>query len=418
MNRSHVTESHCIPQPLALDPLVIDPDAENARLRAAGPIVEVELPGGVRAWAVTRETEAKQLLTDHRLVRDINAWGDWQRGEIPQDWPLIGIANFGRCMMTVDGDDHRRLRSVVSQALSARRVEAMRPRIVEVTETLLDALPGNGDPVDLKTSFAYPVSMKLISDLTGITQADHPRMLVMFDKFLSTQTPPDEVIPNLAEMSAEAAAMVTERRAHPADDLTGALITASQGGEFLTDEEITNTLLLLIAAGYDSTVSLILNAVVNLSVHPEQRALAQSGVVGWEAVVEETLRHSAPNPNVLIRFATEDVPIGGKVIARGEALVVSYGAIGRDEYQHGPTADDFDITRTPNRHISFGHGPHVCVGSALARLEVGVAIPALYERFPGLTLAVPADRLRYRPMLTQRDLYELPVLLGAPVNSR
>ena len=103
--------------------------------------------------------------------------------------------------------------------------------------------------------------------------------------------------------------------------------------------------------------------------------------------------------------------MGDRVLPAGEALIVSFGAIGRDEAQHGPTAGDFDVTRTPNRHISFGHGPHVCPGAALSRLEAGVALPALYARFPALTLAVPATSLRNKPIVTQNDLFDLPVRL-------
>jgi cytochrome P450 len=168
----------------------------------------------------------------------------------------------------------------------------------------------------------------------------------------------------------------------------------------------------MVGAGHETTVSLIVNAVVNLSCHPEQRALVLSGKEEWSSVIEETLRYSPPSSHVLMRFATQDVPVGGEVIPAGDALIVSYGAIGRDETAHGPTAGAFDITRTTkNRHISFGHGPHVCPGAALSRLEAGVALPALYSRFPDLDLAVPSRELRNRPVVTQNDLYELPVRL-------
>lgn len=205
---------------------------------------------------------------------------------------------------------------------------------------------------------------------------------------------------------------VAAKRAEPGDDLTSALILASEDGDHLTDEEIVSTLQLMVAAGHETTISLIVNAVVNLSTHPVQRALVLAGEVDWSSVVEETLRYSTPTSHVLIRFATEDVPVGDKVLPAGDALIVSYGAIGRDEAAHGPSAGDFDITRTSeNRHISFGHGPHVCPGAALSRLEAAVALPALYERFPALDLAVPASELRNKPVVTQNDLFELPVRL-------
>lgn len=395
---------------IALDPFVTDLDGESARLRAAGPLAAVELPGGVPVWAVTHHAEARELLTDPRLVKDIDVWGAWQRGEIAPDWPLIGLANPGRSMLTVDGAEHRRMRTLVAQALTPRRVEQLRERITKLTEGLLDGLAG--EVVDLKAEFAYPLPMYVIADLMGIDETKLPRLKELFEKFFSTQTPPAEVIATLTELAGIMAQTVAAKRAEPGDDLTSALILASEDGDHLTDEEIVSTLQLMVAAGHETTISLIVNAVVNLSTHPDQRALVLSGEADWTAVIEETLRYSTPTSHVLIRFATQDVPVGDKVIPAGDALIVSYGAIGRDERAHGATAAAFDITRTSeNRHISFGHGPHVCPGAALSRLEAAVALPALYARFPSLDLAVPASELRNKPVVTQNDLFELPVRL-------
>ncbi|MFJ9245263.1 cytochrome P450 [Streptomyces sp. NPDC101776] len=398
---------------IVLDPFVGDLDGESARLRAAGPLAAVELPGGVPVWAVTRHAEAKQLLTDPRLVKDIEVWGAWRRGEIPADWPLIGLANPGRSMLTVDGADHRRMRTLVAQALTPRRVEQMRERIAKLTEGLLNGVEAaEGEVVDLKAEFAYPLPMYVIADLMGIAEDRLPRLKELFEKFFSTQTPPAEVIATLTELAGIMAQTVAAKRAEPGDDLTSALLAASENGDHLTDEEIVSTLQLMVAAGHETTISLIVNAVVNLSAHPVQRALVLAGEADWSSVIEETLRHSTPTSHVLIRFATEDVPVGDKILPAGDALIVSYAAIGRDEEAHGPTAGDFDITRTSeNRHISFGHGPHVCPGAALSRLEAGVALPALYERFPALDLAVPASELRNKPVVTQNDIFELPVRL-------
>ncbi len=399
---------------IPLDPFVSDLDAESAALRAAGPLAAVTLPGGVPVWAVTHHAEAKKLLTDPRLVKDINVWGAWQRGEIAPDWPLIGLANPPRSMLTVDGADHRRLRTLVAQALTPRRVERMRGRIMELTEGLLDQVAAQpGDTLDLMAVFAYPLPMYVIADLMGLAEERLPRLKELFEKFFSTQTPPEEVIATLTELAGIMAETVAHKREHPGDDLTSALIQASENGDSLTDEEIVATLQLMVAAGHETTISLIVNAVVNLSTHPEQREMVLSGAADWSAVIEETLRYSTPTSHVLIRFATEDVPVGDKVLPAGDALIVSYAAIGRDEQAHGPTAGDFDITReSASRHISFGHGPHVCPGAALSRLEAGVALPALYARFPGLDLAVPASELRNKPVVTQNDLFELPVKLG------
>ncbi|MFE0812167.1 cytochrome P450 [Streptomyces sp. NPDC058794] len=397
---------------IPLDPFVTDLDGESARLRAAGPLAAVELPGGVPVWAVTHHAEAKALLTDPHLVKDIGVWGAWQRGEIPADWPLTGLASPGRSMLTVDGAEHRRLRTLVAQALTARRVEHMRGRITELTGRLLDELPADGGVVDLKAAFAHPLPMYVVAGLMAIEEARLPRLKVLFERFFSTQTPPGQVVATLTELAGVMAGTVAAKRAAPGDDLTSALIRASEDGDHLTDAEIVSTLQLMVAAGHETTISLIVNSVVNLSTHPEQRALVLSGEADWSAVVEETLRYSSPTSHVLIRFATEDVPVGDRVIPAGDALIVSYGALGRDERAHGPTAGEFDITRSsPSRHISFGHGPHVCPGAALSRLEAGVALPALYGRFPRLDLAVPASELRNKPVVTQNDLFELPVRL-------
>ncbi len=399
--------------PITLDPFVTDLDAESAALRAAGPLVRVVLPGGVGVYAVTHHAEARALLTDSRVVKDIGVWGAWQRGEIPLDWPLIGLANPGRSMLTVDGDEHRRLRTLVAQALTARRVEKLRTGIEALTAEALDKLAGlpEGETVDLKAAFAYPLPMNVISELMGVDAAEHPRLKALFEKFFSTQTPPEEVPQMMADLGALFSRIVESKRATPGDDLTSALIAASEDGDHLSTEEITNTLQLMVAAGHETTISLIVNAVVALETHPEQRALVLAGEVPWENVIEETLRWATPTSHVLIRFATEDIEVGDRILPKGEGLIVSFGALGRDEAQHGETAGAFDVTRTPNRHISFGHGPHVCPGAALSRLEAGVALPALYARFPHLSLAVPRAELRNKPVLTQNDLFDLPVRL-------
>ncbi|MFI6687314.1 cytochrome P450 [Streptomyces sp. NPDC050485] len=399
---------------ITLDPFVGDLDAESAALRAAGPLVRVVLPGGVACYSVTHHAQARQLLTDPRLVKDIDAWGAWQRGEIPPDWPLIGLANPGRSMLTVDGEEHRRLRTLVAQALTVRRVERLRAGIEELTGSLLDRLASlpSGEVVDLKAEFAYPLPMNVVSELMGVDAADHPRLKALFEKFFSTQTAPEEVPRMMADLGELFAGIVESKRREPGDDLTSALLAASEDGDHLTAEEITNTLQLMIAAGHETTISLIVNAVVALETHPGQRKLVLDGAVPWANVIEETLRWSTPTSHVLFRFASEDVAVGDRVLPAGEALIVSFGAIGRDEAEHGPTAGDFDVTRAaPNRHISFGHGPHVCPGAALSRLEATVALPALYARFPGLTLAVPRAELRNKPIVTQNDLFALPVRL-------
>ncbi|UCM88668.1 cytochrome P450 family protein [Streptomyces marincola] len=401
---------------VTLDPLVRDPRSETRALRAITPLARIELPGNVVVWTVTRHAEARKLLTDPRLVKDIDQWDLWQRGEVTRQWPLIGMIDAGRSMFTVDGPEHRRLRAKTAQAITARRVTELTPYIERQTHHLLDgvaALGADGAVVDLKAAFALPLPMAVVSELMGVDHAEHPRLHRLYKAFFSMLTPQEERLAVIDELHEFFTAMVAAKKAAPGDDLTSALILADEGGEPLTDEEVIGNLKAMVAAGHETTISLITHAVRALLNHPEQLALVRGGEVPWETVVEETLRWNTPASHLLMRFATEDIDVEGTVIAKGEGVVVSYSAIGWDEAQHGPTADRFDITRpAPIRHISFGHGPHICPGASLSRLEARVALPALFERFPGLALAVPDEELRNMPIVTQNDLAELPVRLG------
>ncbi|MFF3171757.1 cytochrome P450 [Streptomyces sp. NPDC057900] len=401
---------------VVIDPMVQDLDGETARLREAGRLARIELLG-VPAWTITRHADARQLLVDPRLVKDLGAWGLWQSGEVTHAWPLIGMIDAGRSMFTVDGTEHRRLRTKTSQALTPRRLDAVRPDIEKFTEELLDALADGGRDgavVDLKSVFAQPLPMRVVGMLMGVDPAENAMLTRQYKAFFSMLTPQDERLALLAELDVFYAGLVREKTARPTDDLTSALILADEGGEPLTEEEVVGNLKAMVAAGHETTIGLILNAVRALLSHPEQLRMVLDGEVSWEAVIEETLRWDTPTTHLLMRFATEDIQVGDGVIAKGEGVVISYRAIGRDFEQHGADADAFDITRpAPIRHMTFGHGPHICPGAALSRVEAGIALPALFARFPRLRLAVPDADIRKLPVMTQNDMEAFPVLLNA-----
>ncbi|MFD8247044.1 cytochrome P450 [Nocardia sp. NPDC059691] len=395
--------------------MVGDLSGETSRLRAAGPLTRIELLG-VPAWTVTQHALARQLLVDTRLVKDINAWSLWQSGAVTRQWPLIGMVDAGRSMFTVDGPEHRRLRIKTTQALTKRRLDALRPAVERMTAELLDDLAEagrDGAAVDLKTVFAYPLPMRVISELMGVDRADHPMLLDWYKAFFSLLTPQDERLRVIDELDLYFTELVRKKTADPTDDLTSAFIVGGDDAEPLTEEEVVGNLKALVAAGHETTIGLILNTVRALLARPEQLSAVHAGDRTWDAAVEETLRWDSPVTHLLMRFATEDIAVGDTVIEKGEGVVMSYRAIGRDFAVHGDDADDFDVSRpTANRHLAFGYGPHICPGAALARMEAGIALPALFARFPGLRFAVPVEQIRNLPVLTQNDLEAFPVYLG------
>ncbi|MEV0549324.1 cytochrome P450 family protein [Nocardia salmonicida] len=403
------------PCPFAIDPMVGDLNGETARLRALGPITRIDLLG-VPAWTVTDHAVARQLTTDTRLVKDINAWSLYADGVVTTQWPLIGMVLVDRSMFSVDGAEHRRLRLKTAQALAPRRLEELRPVIEQLTADLLDDLEAagaDGAAVDLKEVFAYPLPMRVVGDLMGVAREDHAQLLDWYKKFFSVMTPQDERLEVMSGLDVYFTDLVRQKIADPADDLTSAFVTADEGGEPLTEEEAIGNIKALVAAGHETTVSLIINTVRALLAEPEQLAKVLAGDVEWKQVIEESLRWDGPVSHLLMRFATEDIVVGDTVIAKGEGVVMSYRAVGRDTAVHGETADEFDVTRsTANRHLAFGYGPHICPGAALSRLEAAIALPALFARFPKLRLAVPDSEIGNLPVLTQNDLAALPIILS------
>jgi cytochrome P450 len=385
--------------PFHLDPAGGDFPGESARLHALGPATRVVLPGGVEAWSVTGADLLKELLNDPRVSKDPSRhWPAFIAGEISPEWPLflwVAVKN----MFTAYGEDHMRLRKLVAKAFTPRRTAAMRPRVEEITRELLDALDAapDGEPVDLRAALAQPLPIRMICELFGVPEEVRAELCRVMESAFNAAAPPEEVAATQTDLYGLLTDLVAAKRAVPGDDMTSDLIAArsEDDGSRLSETELLDTLLLTIGAGFETTVNLLDNAITALLTHPDQLELVRRGESSWEDVVEEALRWKAPVPHLPLRYAVEDIELdGGLTIRKGEAILASYGAAGRDPRLHGDTAGEFDITRPTRRdHLAFGHGAHYCLGGSLARLEASVALPALFERFPDLSLAVPADRL-------------------------
>jgi cytochrome P450 len=401
-------------KPFVLDPTRGDLHAENDRLREIGPVVPVELVGGVRAWAVTRYATLQAVLTDPRVSKELRHWRAWSDGTVPSNWPLASIVAVD-AMTTVDGADHRRLRGLVSQAFTARRVEALRPRVTGLTHELLDRMaqlaPG---PVDLRQEFAYPLPLRVICELIGLPEERRDELHSLTNVLLRVVDTPEQAAIRIQTLHELLGELIELRRREPGDDLTSALIAVrDEDGTRLSESELFGTVLLMFIAGHETTLNLITNAVRALLGHPDQLALVRGGVRPWSAVVEETLRWDPPVAHFPMRYATEDLDIGGATLHKGDAILASYGAAGRDPAQYGERAGRFDVAAPTPRHLSFGHGAHYCLGAQLARLEAEVALPALFERFPDLAPAVTLAELEPLATVVSNSTAALPVLLGS-----
>ncbi|MEV5734388.1 cytochrome P450 [Streptomyces sp. NPDC052292] len=403
--------------PHRLDPAGGCPHADNARLLARGAVTPVELPGGIAGAVVLGHEALREFLQHPDVAKNARHFTALREGRIAQGWPLLTFATVAG-MTTADGADHRRLRSLVSRAFTPRRAEELRPRVEELTESLLDALAAaataGGGVADLRRHFALPLPMGVICELLGVEAGFRDRLHRLSSRIVATDTEPAEAVAANRELLAVLEEIAAAKAAAPGDDLTSALIAArDEDGDRLSPQELIGTLVLMIIAGHETTLNLITNAVRALCGHRDQLDLVRSGGASWADVVEETLRWDAPVSYFPFRYPVRDLTLDGTLIPAGTPVLAGYSAAGRDEAAHGPDAGRFDVTRPARpgsaRHLSLGHGAHYCLGAPLARLEATVALERLFTRFPGLELAVPDAELSPHAGFVGNSVRALPV---------
>ncbi|MFE2141801.1 cytochrome P450 [Streptomyces sp. NPDC059456] len=381
--------------PYADPSFVADPFPLYRQLREDGPVRRAVIAGGLEAWLVTRYEDGLAALSDTRLSSDVRDASDTR---LLQQLPETERESMLSNMLRSDPPDHTRLRRLVSQAFTARRVAGMRPRIQAVADRLLDEVVPAGR-ADLVAEFALPLPVTVISELLGVPVDDRHDFQHWTDRMIRRGAePPDPAVVNEAwrHMRAYVTELIRDKRAEPGDDLLSGLITARDEEQRLTEDELVAMVFLLLVAGYITTVNLIGGGIAALLAHPGQLDLLRSDPALLPGAIEEFLRYDGPvNPGIA-RFAREDAEIAGVRIPRGATVLIGSALADRDPARF-PDPDRLDITRQDNAHLAFGHGIHYCLGAPLARLEGQIAIGTALRRLPGLALAVPPDEIPRRP---------------------
>jgi cytochrome P450 len=394
--------SYPIPAPAALEP-----PAEWAELRQRCPVAPVRLPSGDAASLLTRYDDVRSVLADPRATRQLHA----------DDAARISATESGGVFKSEialaipqSGEGHQRWRRMISGWFTAKRMAALRPRIEAMADQLIDGMVKAGPPADLKAAVGFPLPVWVICDLLGVPETDRDRFSHWSDAMLNlTRFTQAEMDTAQREFVEYLRGHLAAKRAEPGDDLLSALITGTDSaGRPMPDAALVATGQGLLVAGHETTANMIGKMVAMLLADRSrwERLLAEPGLV--RPAVEEALRYDANAGFGMPRYLTDDIEVGGTVLAAGTTVVCSMAAANRDESVFDG-ADGMDLTRSPNTHLAFGAGPHSCLGQALARTELQAVLDVLLRRLPTLALAVPAGELRRVEGLVVGGLREVPV---------
>ncbi|ANN15973.1 cytochrome [Amycolatopsis orientalis] len=390
--------------PLVLgDDFVQDAHSVGAKLRDSAPIRPVVLPSGMPVWLVTGYEEARAVAADprfssHRVYDRMHrmALGDDEESPFSED--------FAMNLLNLDPPDHTRLRKLVARTFTGRTVESLRPRVEQIADELLDAMMGR-DSVELLESYAYPLPIRVITELLGVPFEDHDEFTA-WSKTMVDGGATEEAGAATMRMAGYLHSLVAAKRENPGDDLLSQLVHEGEDGERLSSSELIAVSVVLLIGGFETTVNLISGGVLSLSRNPGQLALLRADRSLMPTAIEEFLRHETPNILSSPRYTTEEVEIAGVVIPAGGFVMVSWLAANRDPARFA-APDRLDITRPRGGHLAFGHGIHFCLGAPLARMEGEIAFGRLLDRFADIEVLSAVEDLRWRDSTAMHGLESL-----------
>jgi cytochrome P450 len=378
--------------------------AEYERIRAEQPVCPVTLPTGDPAWLVTRNRDARQVMTDRRLSRAAACAADAPR--------MLSQPPNPELILYMDPPRHTRVRRIAAAALDGMPIDALRVQIADAVDDLLTGMVRAGGPVDLNAAYARPLPLRVICTALGVAEADLPAMTGWTEKILSLTTSPDERLLARQQMAQSFARLIGERTARPEEDVTSRLISLSaadpDGG--LTATELVSLTMTLLIAGHESSVTILANAAILLMSHRDQLTALLDDRDLMPGAVEELLRLSMPGTSPFLRIATAELEIGGTALRAGEAVTVNYESALRDpEAFSEPERLDVRRRPQPGTSLYFGHGAHYCLGSGIARAQLEIGLWELFHKFPTLRLAVDPGELRWRDDAALGGFTEVPV---------
>jgi cytochrome P450 len=382
------------------------PMPDIATISGGRPVFRAELPDGRIVWLVIGYEYVRQMIIDQRFSRALSV----APGRARQGFEMFAAGSING----MDPPGHTRLRKLVASAFTARRVEALRPRVASIVNELIDAMAGRPQPADLVAGFSLPLPAQVICEMLGVPAEDLGQFHAWSDTIMADwQRDTDEIMTALAGLYGYFGALIETKRAQPADDLISGLISARDQDDRLSEQELTVMCCTLLIGGHETTANQINLSLLLLLDHPGQVATLRADPGLIPGAVEELLRCVRLGSLPPARVTREDVQIGRVVIPAGEQVIPLFGTANRDPLVFADP-DRFDVTRDAASHLSFGAGVHHCLGAQLARVELQEAFRGLIGRLPGLRLAMPASDLEFKPGMAIHSLRELPVRWGEP----
>jgi cytochrome P450 len=394
------------------DPFTVPPAL--LAVSARGPVAKAALASGEPFWLVSGYEEARAVLTDPRFSSDRFQYHPRFK-ELPAEFRERLRDDKARAgsFINMDPPEHTRYRKLLTGQFTVRRIRDLGVRIEKIIGGLLDAMLAEGTSADLMTEFAFPAPSLVICELLGVPYDDRAEFQERAAALLQLDAPVQQAVENADALRVFMQRLITDKRAHPADDLISGLIHHAGADPALTDDELINIANLLLIAGYDTTASMFGLGMFVLLQRPEQLAAVRDDPARIGDAVEELLRFlSVINPG-LFRFAKEDLEFGGEHIPAGSTVVVSVVATNRDGRQWA-APETLDVTRARGPHLAFGHGVHQCLGQQLARVEMQVGYAELLRRLPNVRLAVPPAEVPLRNDMLTYGVHSLPITWDAP----